>query len=221
MRQFAIALDRHSWHRGHITDEKGAGAKMGRSKPAVIGVGLLAATAIGVGVVQSGTASGLLFSPTTTTAYVGHQASPSGQRETDQQSGGGATTNAANTPVAGALAPLLGSPVRSVTQVIDNKSNYLDLDARRTNGKGFVVTIYRNFQVGELANLTHAAAHRGVAWVGAEDADLTSIYYRSTSGVGVWVGYYAPDGRVKSVASLTKLAARLAALPAVAAEAAR
>ncbi len=119
------------------------------------------------------------------------------------------------------MSPLLGHPIQTVTRVADIKANYLDFDARRPNGKGFVVTVYQTFNVSELHNLTRTAVSHGSAWVGARDADLTSIYYRSPGGVGLWVGYYAPDGQVKSVASLTRLAARIAALPAVTSAAAR
>lgn len=175
---------------------------MEHARTVAVGAAGVAALAAAFGLLGGGSsASGSLLSPPTTIVATS----------------GSSTSSSANSPVAKDVSAQLptGFTVGSVADLVGTRSNYSDLDARRPDGSGYEVTIYKVFAASELADLVKAPAASGTAWIGATDRDLTSVYYRSADGVGLWVGSYSPLGRPDSVSQLVDLAARVAALPSV------
>lgn len=95
-------------------------------------------------------------------------------------------------PVAEAFDQLWpGASVTANHEVRQGGADYVEVSGIRKDGSSFTISVYRRFDAAELeaAGLDSSKDRGGgVTWVGATDPDLTSVYYLSADGVGVWLG---------------------------------
>lgn len=107
-----------------------------------------------------------------------------------------------------------GYTIDSASVVTGSRTDYDDITATGPDGT-LGITIYRTFEVEELRGLEVLASERGRAWVGATDGDLSSIYYLSPDGVGLWVAHEGAQAEKRPPAFLLGVAADLATDPAI------
>jgi hypothetical protein len=164
--------------------------------------GLIVAGVIGVGV--AGTASGSM-GPTPTTVV------PAAGVEVQ-----------AHRPAASGLARAVsaalpaGASIRSESTVKGGRADYEELSAVDDLGAQWGVTVYRSFDPSELDHLESTRSATGTTWIGAEDPDLTSIYFlNSSTGVGVWIGHQNAGPNPVAPAALQVVAERLSTDPIV------
>jgi hypothetical protein len=92
--------------------------------------------------------------------------------------------------------------------------SYDEIDLHGADNARFTLMLYREFDRTEVeANGTRLPAAQGTAWTGANDPDLTSIYFLGTNGVGMWIGSEKPGGSPLPQARLVDLAEAVAAIP--------
>ena len=106
--------------------------------------------------------------------------------------------------------------VESGHEVVDDQVSYVSL-AGGLGADSYEATIYRRFEAAELEEFgaERLATPAGDAWVGTTDDDLTSVYFRSNAGVGVWVGVTPQRGsKPMPVDVVLERAISLAAAPA-------
>jgi hypothetical protein len=99
-------------------------------------------------------------------------------------------------------------------------ASYTRLSGTAPGLGSITVQVYRHFDASELraAELPERDDPRaGTFWVGAQDKDLTSVYFQPVSGPEVWVGDYAPTtgGPAPALADVEDLAVKIAGLPIV------
>lgn len=111
--------------------------------------------------------------------------------------------------VAAILPP--GETVKGVQAVRVGKANYDLVDARRLDGSGLEVNLWRAFAPEELdADVAAVQNGGGRYWPAADDAQLQSLYYQSATGVAVRVAHYsAENGERLTRQDLVNLAIKL------------
>lgn len=104
-----------------------------------------------------------------------------------------------------------GDSVKAVQAVRSGTANYDLVDARRGDGSGLEVNLWRTFASDELdAAVAPVPTGGGRYWPAADDAQIQSVYYQSASGVAVRVAHYSsPSGARLSRPDLVSFAARL------------
>ena len=132
------------------------------------------------------------------------------------------TDLATDSPLAVAVSRHLpvGSEISSVVERVDrNNADGTDAISLSTviDRVGYEVTVFRHFHVEEMDTPPIAEDALGSVWIGAEDRDLTSIYYLSRTGVGLRVAHLHPEDP-GSITPLIAIANAVAAEPAVVAE---
>jgi hypothetical protein len=116
----------------------------------------------------------------------------------------------ADSATAGALEAAIntvwpGSSISSITTVQDRIRDYVNAVGTLSDGSAFNLTVYRRFLRSELdgAGLRRIPMPIGTAWVGATDADLTSVYFLGSDGIGLYVGLQpAPSGTPVAVTTV-------------------
>lgn len=127
----------------------------------------------------------------------------------------GSVENVGSPGVSSAIAGSLPGEQKLTSQsnVLGDRISYEEYAFADGSGSSFGVVVYREFDRSELSALKRIPVRSGEAWVGAEDVDLTSVYYYDeTVGVGVWVSNSAPEGKAPQPAeALTGVAQQIAA----------
>lgn len=130
----------------------------------------------------------------------------------------------ATTAVARAVAPVLpGEAIRAVFAYRTTRASDDRLDARRPDGSGYEVSVFRHFAPYELADagVRPAAVPGGTAWSTSAEPDIQSIYFLSDAGTAVRVAHHsARAGDHVAPDALRELARAIAARLAAAAPAA-
>jgi hypothetical protein len=174
------------------------------NKPALGVLGVTALIIAGViGVAVSGTASGSMELASTTLL-----AAPGVEVQVQRPV----------TELARAVANALpaGAKVMSEATVMGGRADYEDLTVVDPKGGQWGVTIYRSFDQTELAQLEVEKSAIGTTWFGADDPDLSSIYFlNSSTHVGVWIGYQRTGSNPVGRATLQAVAERLTIDPSV------
>jgi hypothetical protein len=116
--------------------------------------------------------------------------------------------------------PVIAS-VEAVARVRESRRSYDEATLRADDGSRFVVVVYQHFDEAELdgADLRRIATPDGVMWVGADDPELVSVYFKSAAGTSVWLSHSAANSAVVPVSLLGRIAARVASAPSVVAQA--
>ena len=155
---------------------------------------------------------GLVVVAATATLTVGASAAGSSDRPpTTVVAATGQPAIAADSAAAGALESAIdtvwpGSSISSITTVQDGIRDYVEAVGTLSDGSAFNLTVYSTFLRSELdgAGLQRIRMPIGTAWVGATDADLTSVYFLGSDGIGLYVGLQpAPSGTPVEVTTVT------------------
>ncbi len=90
-------------------------------------------------------------------------------------------------------------------------ADYDIVDADGPSGS-YSVQIYRVFDASELneAGLERFDTTSGKVWIGATDPDFTSVYFLSSTGVGLRLAHTPHGKKATSTASIVTLAEKMA-----------
>lgn len=129
-------------------------------------------------------------------------------------------TQAFEAEMRGTLPGYRFNPGRSFENVQAGAANYLELVGSAPGLGSVTTTVYRHFDAAELRSAGLAETHDpsvGTFWVGALDADLTSVYFQSIDGSAIWLGVQSSSvgGPAAPLQVMKKLAISIADLPAV------
>lgn len=105
-----------------------------------------------------------------------------------------------------------GEQVKAVQAIRLGRTSYDLVDARRADGSGWEVNLWRSFDESELAaaGVAPVPTAGGRFWPAADDQQMQSLYFQSISGVAVRVAYYsASSGDRISQLALLSVASRL------------
>jgi hypothetical protein len=179
---------------------------------------------------RKGLGVALLCGSVVVTTFLVAMGSPSsdssiGESSTTTLSAGLGAPNGAPISVGSAAASAIAEQVAPYGYQLDGveppvvaAANLVNVTATRTGGGTVSVGVYRRFDSQELrsAGLTSRSTASGTVWVGARDSELTSIYYLSSSGVGLHIASVDRSAvRPLTIEQLGTIAQNLASSPEV------